>query len=326
MEYRRLHRLDDLSGTAVTVQAMVFGNMGGISGTGVGFTRDPATGEKTLYLDFLWNAQGEDVVSGRCAVTGAVALEHANPELYGQLLKIGRRLEMLFRDAQDFEFTVQEGRLYLLQSRGAKRTPGAALRIACEQVAEGLIKDREALERLAPYDLSSISTVRLARSEGCQLIGTGIPASPGIAVGRAVFEPERAVTLARAGQCPILVREDISPADITGLAAAGGVITAHGGRTSHAAVVARQLNKVCIVGCRDLNLEGGRQVYRLGDHVLREGTVISLDGHSGDIYAGELEVTVEKPTVYLEEVDRWKARLAGQRLSPIRGGSSYPIK
>jgi pyruvate,orthophosphate dikinase len=310
IEYRGLHELDDIAGTAVTVQAMVFGNMGGNSGAGVGFTRDPATGEKSLYLDFLWNAQGEDVVSGRCAVTAALSLEQTKPELYRQLLQAGGRLERLFRDAQDFEFTVQEGRLYLLQARDAKRTAGAALRIACEQVAEGLIEEQEALKRLAAYDLPSIGMVRLAASEECRPIGAGTPASPGVVTGEVVFEPVQAVALTATGRSPILVRTDLSTADIGGLAAAAGVLTARGGRTSHAAVVARQLNKVCIVGCRELTFEGVKQQCRLGDHVLNKGTLLSLDGNSGNVYAGKLEVVVEKPIAYLQEVDRWKARLS----------------
>jgi pyruvate,orthophosphate dikinase len=183
VEYRRVHGLDDLAGTAVTVQAMVFGNMGGTSGSGVGFTRDPATGANDLYLDFLPNAQGEDVVSGRCPVQGVANLQESLPELYRQLRQVKQQLELLFQDAQDFEFTVQEGCLYLLQSRNAKRTAWAALRIACDQVSEGLIDEQAALARLAEYDLTSIQLVRLAATEGCQPIGSGIPASPGVAVG-----------------------------------------------------------------------------------------------------------------------------------------------
>ena len=317
VEYRRLHSLDDRVGTAVTVQTMVFGNMGGTSGAGVGFTRNPATGKKELYLDFLRNAQGEDVVSGRCAVSGAVDLEQSMPELHRQLQQMGHRLEMLFRDVQDFEFTVQEGRFYLLQSRDAKRTAGAALRIACEQVAEGQLEERTALERLAAYDLASIRTVRLAASDGCRPIGQGTPASPGVAVGEAVFEPERAVALAAAGRCPILVRADISTADIGGIAASVGCLTTRGGRTSHAAVIARQLDKVCIVGCRELTFEGAGQGCSIGSHAFGEGTWVSLDGNAGNVYTGKLEVVVETPTPYLQEVDQWKARLG----SPIRQNS-----
>jgi pyruvate,orthophosphate dikinase len=307
VEYRRLHGLDGLGGTAVTVQAMVFGNMGGTSGSGVGFTRDPATGANALYLDFLWNAQGEDVVSGRCPVRGVSGLRESCPELYQQLGQVGRRLELLFHDAQDFEFTVQEGRLFLLQARGAKRTAWAALRIACDQVAEGLIDERAALGRLADYDLASIHTLRLAAAEGCRAVGSGIPASPGVAVGEAVFDPAAAVKRAGAGHTPVLIRADISTADIAGLAAAVGVLTARGGRTSHAAVVARQLNKVCIVGCGELTLHDGGNGCRIGDQLFEEGGAVSLDGHSGRVYAGRLQVVVDRPTPYLQEVERWLA-------------------
>jgi pyruvate,orthophosphate dikinase len=233
------------------------------------------------------------------------------PELYHQLRQVGRQLEWLFRDAQDFEFTVQEGRLYLLQSRHAKRTDWANLRIACDQVAEGLIDEATALERLAGCPLDSIQMVRLAAADGCRPVGRGIAASPGVAVGEAVFTPEAAVALSSTGHSPILVRADISTADLTGLAAAAGVLTARGGRTAHAAVVARQLNKVCIVGCRDLAIQDQDRGCRIGDLALREGDALSLDGHSGRVYAGKVAVVVEKPTTYLQEVERWQARLRG---------------
>ncbi|MCI0701592.1 MAG: pyruvate, phosphate dikinase [Planctomycetia bacterium] len=306
IEYRRLNKLDDLVGTAVTVQAMVFGNTGSTSGSGVGFTRNPATGENELYLDFLWNAQGEDVVSGRCEVQGAVGLQEANPALFRELQESAKQLESLFHDAQDFEFTVQDGHLYLLQTRAAKRTPLAALRIACEQVQEGLIDEVTGLDRLAGYDLAAISTVRVAATPGAKEIGTGTPASPGVAVGEVIFDPHRAAAL---GRSPILIRADISTDDIAGLAAAAGILTARGGRTSHAAVVARQLNKVCIVGCRELRIEPDGRSCRIGEEVIAEGETVSLDGHSGRVYAGALEVIREVPTAYLAEVDRWKAKV-----------------
>jgi pyruvate, orthophosphate dikinase len=314
-EYRRLHGLDDLAGTAVTIQAMVFGNMGATSGSGVGFTRNPATGENELYLDFLRNAQGEDIVSGRCPVQGAVGLQENTPGVFGALRQLKHQLEFLFRDAQDFEFTVQEGRLFLLQSRSAKRTAWAGLRIVCEQVAEGLIDQAEALKRLAEFDLPSIQQVRVVAAEGCRPIGTGIPASPGVAVGGAVFDPSAAIRLAEAGGSPILIRTDISTEDIAGLAAAAGILTARGLRTAHAAVVARQLNKVCIVGCRELVVHETGRGCHIGDQLLEDGATLSLDGHSGHIYAGKLDVVVERPTQYLREVESWKAR---RRALPCR--------
>jgi pyruvate,orthophosphate dikinase len=308
MEYRKMHHLDDRSGTAVTVQSMVFGNMGGTSGSGVAFSRNPATGENTLYLDFLWNAQGEDVVSGRCPVQDSSGLQSDVPELFKQLRRTGQQLEQLFRDVQDFEFTVQEGQLYLLQSRDAKRTPWAALRIACDLVKEGLIDEAAALERLTPYDLESIQSVRLAAKDDCKPLCSGTPASPGVAVGEIALEPASAIAMASAGRTPVLVREDISTADIAGLAASAGMLTGRGGRTAHAAVVARQLNKVCIVGCHELTIPESARRCRLGDRWFAEGDSISLDGHTGTIYGGKLEVIVEKPRQYLLEVKRWKAR------------------
>ena len=307
-EYRRLHTLDAEGGTAVTIQAMVFGNLGGTSGAGVAFTRDPATGENALYLDFLPNAQGDEVVMGRCAAFGPRGWEQASPELLRQLRDIGEQLEQLFRDAQDFEFTVQEGRLFLLQTRDALRTAFAALRIACDLVREGLIDEPTALQRLAAYDLDSIQAVRLATSESYRPIGQGVPASPGVAVGQVVFEPGRARELADAGQAAILVRMDIATEDIAGLAAAAGVLTARGTRTSHAAVVARQLNKPCLVGCEDLVILSDGRSCRIGDRLLGEGFDLSLDGNSGCVYAGRLEVVVEKPTQELIEVRRWQER------------------
>ncbi|MGE5194114.1 MAG: pyruvate, phosphate dikinase [Deltaproteobacteria bacterium] len=306
VEYRRLHGLDHLAGTAALVQAMVFGNMGGTSGSGVAFTRDPSTGEKLLYLDFLWNAQGEDVVSGRCPVHSSAALQQAMPPLYRELLRTSRQLEQLFGDVQDFEFTVQEGRLYLLQSRDAKRTPWAALRIACDLVGEGLIDPEQALHRLAGYDLQTIQSVRLASGAELVPLCRGTPASPGAAVGEIALNPAAAVAAASAGRTPILVRSDISPDDIAGLAVSAGVLTSLGGRTSHAAVVARQLNKVCIVGCQELLIDANRRGCRLGEQWFHEGDFVSLDGSSGCVYPGKLEVVMEKPNDCLRQVESWK--------------------
>lgn len=307
--YRRLHSLNDLAGTAVTVQAMVYGNMGGTSGSGVAFSRNPATGENLLYLDYLANAQGEDVVSGRYPLQDSSSLQQTMPELYRQLRQIGRQLEMLFRDAQDFEFTVQEGRLYLLQSRPAKRTPWAALRIACELVQEGLIDEATALKHLAGYDLEAIENVRLSSPSGPPLCA-GVPASAGVAVGAIALDSQEAMRSSAAGRPALLLRPEIATTDIAGLAAAVGVLTARGGRTSHAAVVARQLNKVCIVGCRELDIDAERRVCRLGGRWFHEGDVLTLDSQTGAIYAGRLEVLTEKPLNYLHEINRWKTLVA----------------
>lgn len=304
-EYRRLRGIDDDLGTAVTVQAMVFGNMGNTSGSGVGFTRDPTTGENTLYLDFLWNAQGEDVVSGRHAVQSGSAIKVRMPTLDRQLRQTCNQLEHLFCDTQDFEFTIQEGRLYVLQSRAAKRTPWAALRVACDLVEEGLIDRRTALERLAEFDLDSLQMTRLASGHERPPLSVGVAACPGVAIGRIALDPQTAVAMAREGKRSILVRHDISTDDVAGLAASEGILTMLGGRTSHAAVVARQMNKVCIVGCQDLAIERNRRC-RIGAQSLAEGEFLSLDGHSGAVYAGELVFVVEKPLELLSLVRRWQ--------------------
>lgn len=308
VEFRRLRGLESLPGSAVTIQAMAYGNLGGNSGSGVAFTRDPATGEKSLYLDFLPNAQGEDIVGGRRRLQGAAVLKRILPDVHRQLLEIADQLERLFQDAQDFEFTVQEGRLYILQTRDAKRTPLAALRIACDQVAEGLIDECIAVERLRDFDLDNMSEIRLSPPPGLQPICRGTSASSGAAVGPAALSPEAAIALAAKGSSPILVRSDITTSDIAGLAASAGIVTSRGGRTSHAAVVARQLDKVCVVGCRELSVAEGSQSFQLGDRRLSEGDWISVDGQSGEIYAGQVEVSEHRPTAYLQQVARWKAK------------------
>jgi pyruvate,orthophosphate dikinase len=271
----------------------------------VAFSRDPSTGEKLLYLDFLWNAQGEDVVSGRCPVHASAALQQAMPPLYSELVRTARQLEQLFGDVQDFEFTVQERRLYLLQTRDAKRTPWAALRIACDLVDEGLIDRDEAVQRLAGYDLQAIQSVRLAAPPGTRPLCSGTPASPGVAVGEIALTSSTAVAMAAAGRTPILVRTDVSPDDIAGLAVSAGVLTSLGGRTSHAAVVARQLNKVCVVGCQALLIDEDRHACRLGERWFHEGDFLSMDGLSGGVYPEKLPVVVEKPSAYLRQIEDW---------------------
>lgn len=323
VDYRRLHDIDDDLATAVTVQAMVFGNMGNTSGSGVAFTRDPATVEHALYLDFLWNAQGEDVVSGRYNVLHGSALGTRLPTLDLQLRRICDELESLFRDTQDFEFTVQEGRLFLLQSRAAKRTSWAALRVACDLVQERLIDEQTALQRLAELDLSSLQMKRLAGEHERSPLSVGVAASPGVAIGQIALDPHAAVAMAREGCRPILVRQDISTDDIAGLAASEGILTALGGRTSHAAVVARQMNKVCIVGCRDLVIDKNRRCH-IGRQPLAEHDYLSLDGHSGAVYAGKLQCVTETPRELLSVVRGWQqaAEAAAFMDSSSKNGSS----
>jgi pyruvate,orthophosphate dikinase len=307
IEYRRLNELPDDLGTAVTVQRMVFGNAGSASGSGVGFTRDPSTGENRIYLDFIFNVQGEDLVSGRVDAAETALLADALPETYGAIVKVARTLEREFRGLQEFELTVENGHLFLLQTRTGKCTPWAALRIATEMVAEGIIDPGEALARLSAIDLAGIRRARVESVEQERVLCRATTAGFGVANGSIALDSDSARSMAREGKSVILVRENTSTADIAGIAAATGLLTAVGGRTSHAAVVARQLNKVCLVSCDALSIDLDRRRCSIGDEVLREGDVISLDGDSGRVFAGEVEVVVEKPLAWLAEVASWRS-------------------
>ncbi len=308
LHYRRSNGIDDAMGTAVTVQAMVFGNSGGTSGAGVGFTRDPATGENRMYLDFLFNAQGEDVVSGRHAGQETVQLAQRLPGVAAELARMRTLLEAEFHDMQDFEFTVDNGRLYLLQTRAGKRMPWAALRIAIDLVREGLITPSEALTHLEGIELDHLERLRLTGVMSAQPLATATPASIGVASGIICFDPARAVALAAGGEPVILVRADIATADVAGIAAARGVLTAAGNRTSHAAVVARQLGKVCLVNCRALRVQPQGSSCTIGDTRLHEGDALTLDADSGKVYAGLLPVVRERPQAELEQIASWRAR------------------
>lgn len=303
-EYRRLNRLDELIGTAVTIQAMVFGNTGGKSGAGVAFTRNPATGAKELYVDFLVDAQGEDVVSGRRMPSGADFLAAKLPAAAKELADGAARLEREFRDVQDIEFTIEDGKLFFLQTRSAKRTPRAALRMLVDLVREGVVDPATALERVAQIDLDRARRIRFASA--APAVATAISASPGVASGRAAFDSGRAKALAAREEPVILVRHDTSTDDIAGFAVAAGILTAVGGRTAHAAVVARQLGKVCLVGCRDLIVHEDRRCAEIGGHTIDEGDWLSLDGDSGEISLGRREIVAEVPEAELAEIDAWR--------------------
>jgi pyruvate,orthophosphate dikinase len=321
VRYRAMHGLDDAAGTAAIVQAMVFGNRGGDSGAGVGFTRDPATGEPGLYLDFLFGAQGEDVVSGRRTASGAGELARLLPVVHAQLAGIAERLERLFGDVQDFEFTLEQGQLYLLQSRNAKRTPLAALRIACDLVREGLIMPAEALTRLAGLDLEGIVETRVAAVDGATVLGQGTPASGGVASGPVALDSATAVTLTRRGQIPILVRAEMSTSDLAGMEAAGGILTVEGSRTSHAALVARELGRVAVVGCRGLVIDPIRRELKLGGRTVQEGDTLSLDGGSGVVYAGPVRVERRRPTELLDLVAGWHTTVRAERELAVSAGT-----
>jgi pyruvate,orthophosphate dikinase len=312
-EYRRINGIDDRLGTAVTVQQMVFGNAGADSGSGVGFSRDPSSGENRMMLEFLFNAQGEDVVSGARTGEDTGLLDSHMPETMQAIREAASLLEHELGDMQEFEFTVQEGKLYMLQARNGKRTAWAALRIAVDQVAERLLSAEDALERLKGIDLARVQKLRVVASDAT-ILGSAIPASPGVATGAAMFDVAAARNAADAGKSVILVRDSASTADIGGLEVAAGLLTATGGRTAHAAVVARQMGKVCLLGCESLVIEPTGHACTIGGKRIKEGTVISLDGNTGRIIAGAVDVERETPVEELAAVRRWaKAAVRGKK-------------
>jgi pyruvate,orthophosphate dikinase len=303
--YRKMNDIPESWGTAVNVQSMVFGNMGTDSGTGVAFTRDPSTGENVFYGEFLMNAQGEDVVAGIRTPLPIADLARENPKIYQQLLKVRRTLERHYRDMMDIEFTIQQGTLYMLQCRVGKRTATAAARIAVEMVDERLISPKQALLRVEPERLNELlrpvfdaDAKQRAEREG-RLLTKGLNAGPGAATGFIAFHPEDAEEMAGAGKRVILVRIETSPEDIRGMAAAEGILTARGGMTSHAALVGRQMGKVCVVGCEALEIdyEAGTMRIRSRDDVLRQGDAISIDGFTGEVFRGEIPT---KPSEVVE--------------------------
>ncbi len=290
--YRRINNIDDRLGTAVNVQAMVYGNLGDTSGTGVGFTRNPATGAKEFYGEFLMNAQGEDVVSGVRTPVHISELHKIMPDVYDQLRDITTRLEKHYKDMQDFEFTIQDGKLYMLQTRNGKRTGWAAVRVAIQMVGEGLISKEEAIFRVEPNQLYDFLVPRLdEKSTKVEVLATGLPASPGAAVGQIVFTAEEAVKKAGHGAKKnpvILVRAETTPEDIQGMEVAAGILTSRGGMTSHAAVVTRGMGKCCVAGAGDIQVDERAGTMRVKGQVFKEGDWISLDGTSGRVIKGKL--------------------------------------
>ncbi|MBI1977602.1 MAG: pyruvate, phosphate dikinase [Candidatus Omnitrophica bacterium] len=305
IKYRELHDIRGLLGTAVNVQAMVFGNMGDTSGTGVCFTRDPSTGENKFYGEFLVNAQGEDVVAGIRTPEPLDALKVKWPEIYKQLAKIREKLERHYRDMQDIEFTIQEGKLYLLQTRNGKRTAHAAVRIAVETVKEGLIGKQTAILRVAPSSLDQLLHPRFDPKEKKQKIAKGLPASPGAATGKVVFNADDAETWAKNGEKVILVRIETSPEDIGGMHAAKGILTSRGGMTSHAAVVARGMGKCCVAGCEGIQIDYERKEFRAGDVTVKEGDFISLEGSLGEVYLGKVQTIEPELSGDFGKLMRW---------------------
>jgi pyruvate,orthophosphate dikinase len=329
VDYRNFQRIPHTLGTAVNVVAMVFGNMGDDSGTGVAFTRNPATGAKELFGEYLANAQGEDVVAGTRTPQKITRLAQENPPLFRQLSRIAAQLERHYRDVQDLEFTVERGKLYMLQTRSAKRTGEAAIKTAVDMVAEGLITREEALMRVQPDHVYQLLLPRFdpegkaqAESQG-RLLGVGLNASPGAASGTVVFDPDTAEALGRRKESVILVRTDTNPDDVHGMIEAKGILTALGGATSHAAVVARGLGKRCVTGCSALEVDVPGRRCTVGGRVLREGDEISIDGATGQVFAGRIP-TVEPRFSQEKDLQRLLSWADEVRRLEVWANADYP--
>jgi len=303
--YRRVHGIPDDLGTAVNVQAMVFGNMGEDSGTGVAFTRDPSTGERRFFGEFLLNAQGEDVVAGIRTPVPIAEMAERMPAAYRELIEVQSRLEKHFREMQDLEFTVERGRLYLLQTRTGKRTAAAAVRIAVDMVDEGLITEREAVLRVDPKQLDQLLHPRLDPNARVTVLATGLPASPGAAAGRVVFDPDEAAELGAKGEPVILVRRETSPDDFHGMVAAKAIVTARGGMTSHAAVVARGMGKCCVVGARDIHIDLERGEFTAHGVTVKAGDWISVDGTTGRVLLGKVATVEPELSEHFQRLMSW---------------------
>jgi len=295
VDYRRLNKISDSLGTAVNVCTMVFGNMGDDSGTGVAFTRNPSTGENELYGEYLVNAQGEDVVAGIRTPMKISEMKQRNPKVYEEFRKIARQMEKHYRDLQDLEFTVERGKLYMLQTRSGKRTARAAIKVATDMVREKLITKEEAVQRVDPNHVAQLLNPQFddaakeeARKSG-SFLAKGLDASPGAASGIAIFDPDTAEKLGREGKSVILVRYETSPEDVHGMYASKGILTQHGGATSHAAVVARGAGLPCVAGCEAIRVEESAKKFTVGNRVVKEGDSISIDGGAGEVFAGQIK-------------------------------------
>ncbi len=290
IRYRQMNNIPGDWGTAVNVQAMVYGNMGENSGTGVAFTRDPSTGENVFYGEYLMNAQGEDVVAGIRTPHPIQDLEKEKPEIYRELVEIYTALEKHYKDMQDVEFTIQEDRLYMLQTRAGKRTATAAVRMAVEMVEEGLIDKKTAVMRVEPLQLDHLLHKTIDPKAQLNVIAKGLPASPGAAVGKVVFTAAEAESWVERGETVILVRAETSPEDIGGMDVAQGILTSRGGMTSHAAVVARGMGKCCVAGCGDARINEAQRVVNIGEHQIKEGDWITLNGTTGEVILGQVDL------------------------------------
>ena len=303
--YRRLNNIPNDWGTAVNVQTMVYGNMGETSGTGVAFTRDPGTGEKRFFGEYLFNAQGEDVVAGIRTPLPIETLKDNMPEVYNQLVEIYQKLEHHFTDMQDIEFTIEDGKLYMLQTRTGKRTAAAAVKIAVDMVDEKLIDKKTALMRIEPNQIDQLLHPMIDPNASLEVIASGLPASPGAAVGKVVFLAEDAEEMTKEGEKTILVRTETSPEDIGGMDAAEGVLTVRGGMTSHAAVVARGMGKPCVAGCGDIAINMKKGVFTANGYTIKKGDYITIDGTEGKVMIGEVELITAGVSSELRTILEW---------------------
>ena len=319
--YRRAEKIPDDLGTAVNVQTMVFGNMGDDSGTGVAFTRNPITGEKELYGDYLRNAQGEDVVAGIRDTEPISGLKKHNPEVYRQFQEYAEKLEKHYRDVQDLEFTIERGKLYMLQTRGAKRTGEAAVRIAVAMEGEGLVSREEAVARVEPRQLEQLLHPRVDPHANAKPIGKGVPASPGAATGQAVFDPDTAEEWGKEGKAVILVRVETNPSDVHGMIAARGILTSTGGTASHAALVARGMGRPCVVGANEIDVDLRQRKFSSNGTVVKQGDTITIDGTNGAVYSGQVNTIEPKPSADQKTLLGWADAI---RRLEVWANADYP--
>lgn len=319
--YRRINKIPDNLGTAVNVQTMVFGNKGDDSGTGVAFTRNPSTGENKVYGEFLVNAQGEDVVAGIRTPQSIEKLADVMPDIYKEFTDICTLLENHYRDMQDIEFTIENGKLYILQTRSGKRTAQAAVKIAVDLVKEGLINEQEAVLRVPAGQLETLLHRRIDPAAKVEAIAKGLPASPGAASGHVVFDPDEAEDLGNQGQKVILVRNETTPDDIHGIVVAQGVLTSRGGMTSHAAVVARGMGKPCVSGCEAIKIDYEKGLFKVKDIVVNKGDIISIDGSTGEVIVGEVPMIDPELSEEFDKVLKWADEL---RTMKVRANADTP--
>lgn len=319
--YRRVNKISDDLGTAVNIQTMVFGNMGNTSGTGVAFTRNPSTGEKVLYGEYLVNAQGEDVVAGIRTPQPIAHLREDMPEVYRQFQEVAELLENHYRDVQDIEFTIQEGKLYILQTRSGKRTAAAAVKIAVDMVAEGKITKEEAILRVDPDQLVQLMHRRIDPTAKVEVLAEGLPASPGAATGKVVFSADEAEERGNKGEAVILVRTETTPDDIHGIIPARGVLTSRGGMTSHAAVVARGMGKPAVCGCEAIKIDAAAGFFKVGDRVVKKDEVITIDGATGKVMLGAVPLIEPELSGDFETILKWADEI---RTIGVRANADYP--